>query len=445
MREIGSRVEMFIDDWLIDRLRGARLRLHAPEKREVVLEMNAVAEDSNACYFNFFEDDGRIRMYYRGYASDVKDRDEQTANTAESADGVHFTRPKLGIVPFKGSAENHVVYQGREGHNFCAFRDDNPACPPDQRYKAVGGEWMKLCGFVSPDGYRWRKIREEPLEVAGAFDSLNVAFWDGRLGCYRLFSRFFLPPFTRCIQSSVSDDFIHWSDPVPHAYAPEPDLEQYYTNATVPCPGAEHILLSFPKRFVPDRTKIGDQPEYAYQGEGISDAVLLSSRDGVHWHRFREAWVRPGLDERNWTHRNNMVARGIARTSPREWSMYVSEHYAWTTNRLRRLAIRPFGFASLHADFAGGSCLTHPLTFTGARLHLNYATSAAGSLRVEVREADGTPIPGFRRRDMAPLYGDELDSVVQWKGGDLSALQERPVCLKVELKDADLYALRFGE
>jgi len=444
MREIGSRVEIIADEWLIERMRGLRLLPHAPERREVVLEMNAVAEDHNAAYFNFFEDDGRIRMYYRGSASDIHDSEMQTVDYAESADGIHFTRPALGIVEFGGSTANHVVYRGPAGHNFCAFRDDNPACPPEQRYKAVGGGWEKLYGFVSSDGLRWRQLRAEPLEVKGAFDSLNVAFWDGRLGCYRLFSRFFLPPFIRCIQSSVSDDFIHWSEPAPHEYH-DPGIEQYYTNATTPCPGAEHMLLSFPKRFIPERTKIEGGADYLEQGEGISDAVFMSSRDGVRWRRFREAWVRPGLDQRNWTHRNNMIARGIARTSAAEWSMYISEHYEWKTNRLRRLAIRPFGFVSLHADFAGGSALTHPFTFTGARLRLNFSTSAAGSIRVEIRDADGKAIAGFRGKDMKPLFGDELDSVVQWKGGDLASLQGKPIRLKIDLKDADLFAMQFSE
>lgn len=445
MREIGSRIELFVDDWLIERMRSVRLQLHAPERREVVLEMNAIAEDHNAAYFNFFEDDERLRMYYRGYASDIENSPLQTVNYAESTDGIHFIRPNLGINSFQGSTENHVVYQGNEGHNFCVFRDDNPACLPEQRYKAVAGEWQKLYGFVSPDGLRWRKIREEPLEVTGAFDSLNVPFWDARSRCYRLFSRFFLPPFIRCIQSSVSDDFIHWSDPVPHEYA-DSAVEQYYTNATIPCPGAEHILLSFPKHFMADRTKINAREGYLEVGEGLSDAIFMSSRDGVHWQRFREAWVRPGLDQRNWTHRNNMVARGIARTLECEWSMYISEHYEWSTNRLRRLAIRPYGFVSLHADYRGGSCITYPLTFTGSRLRLNYSSSAAGSIRIEIQDAAGKPLPGFRLRDMALLFGDELDAVVHWKGGeDLSALSGKAVRLRVELKDADVYALRFSD
>ena len=42
---------------------------------------------------------------------------------------------------------------------------------------------------------------------------------------------------------------------------------------------------------------------------GVSDNVIMSSRDGRHWDRpFLESWVKPGLDQRNWTQRNLIVA-----------------------------------------------------------------------------------------------------------------------------------------
>lgn len=444
MHDIGSRVEPFVDQWLIDRIHGACLRINPPERREVVLEMTAPAEGPTSCYFNLFEDEGRIRLYYRGNSpGDASPL--QTVDYAESTDGIYFTRPELNQIPFHGSTRNHIVYEGVAGHNLHVFRDGSPACMPGERYKAVGGEWEKLQGFASPDGIRWRKLREEPLDVKGTFDSLNVAFWDSRLGLYRLFSRHF-DQNVRAIQSCTSEDFIHWSTPIPHDYGPDSTPEHYYTNATIPCPGAEHVLLSFPKRFVPERTKVTPPPNsgYEYQGAGVSDAVFMSSRDGVHWHRFREAWLRPGLDSGNWTHRNNMVAWGIARTSREEWSMYVSEHYGWTTNRLRRLAVRPWGFASIHAGFGGGELLTHPLRFSGAALHLNASTSAVGCVQVEIQEPGGKPVEGFKLADMAPWFGDELDAPVAWKQGDLSQLSGRPIRLRIVLKDADLFALRFG-
>ncbi len=441
MREIGSRVELFVDDWLIDRMRGVRRMLHAPERREVVLAMTPPAESPGACYFNCFLDEGRLRLYYRGVTAGGDDSPAQTVNLALSDDGIHFTRPAFGRYDCGGSTANNVVYRGADAHNFCVFRDDNPACPPAARYKAVGGGWEQLYGFVSPDGLHWRKLREAPLEANGTFDSLNVVYWDDRLKCYRMFSRYFTEgTWIRGIQSCTSPDFLHWSDPVPHDYGPGEPLEHYYTNATVPCPGAAHILLAFPKRFLPARQK--DTAGMSVPGEGVSDAVFMASRDGVHWQRFREAWVRPGPDPRNWTHRSNMVARGIF-AQPHEWSLYISEHYAWPTARLRRLAIRPYGFVSLHGDFAGGTCVTRPLVFDGARLHLNYATSGAGSVRVELQDAGGTPLPGFRLRDMAPLYGDALDEPVAWKtGGDLARLRGTPVRVKFALQDADVFALQ---
>ena len=218
---------------------------------------------------------------------------------------------------------------------------------------------------------------------------------------------------------------------------------QFYTNATVPCPGAEHILLSFPMRFLPDRTLETEGMDYP--GDGLSDAVFMSSRDGVHWDRtFRQAWLRPGRDARNWTHRNQTPAAGIVETGEGEWSMYIAEHYGWSDNRLRRVTVRPWGFASLHADVRG-EAVTPPLTFEGRQLLLNYATSAAGSVRVEIQDGDGAPLPGFALEDAQPLFGDCLDDAARWAAGDeVAALQGRTVRLRFVIEDADLFSLRFG-
>ena len=105
-----------------------------------------------------------------------------------------------------------------------------------------------------------------------------------------------------------------------------------------------------------------------------------------------------------------MPAWGIVQTSPDEFSMYVSEHYGWPDNRLRRVTVRRHGFASVHADHAGGEFTTKPLIFSGDKLVLNYATSAAGNLQVEIQDESGKPLPGYALADMKPLYGDELDA-----------------------------------
>jgi len=111
----------------------------------------------------------------------------------------------------------------------------------------------------------------------------------------------------------------------------------------------------------------------------------------------------------------------------------------------RRYTIRPDGFVSIHAPLAGGALLTPVFTFTGSRLELNFSASAAGSLRVEFQEPDGRPVSGFTMDDAWETLGDALDRTVLWKGGpDVGALAGRPVRLKIVLRDADLFSLRFG-
>ena len=444
--DIEMRWEPLVDRHLMDRLEGATHRLHAPVRREVAMEMNGPCECSTSYYYNLFRDEDRVRLYYRGmHALQPDGATQQTANLAESTDGIHFTRPNLGAVEVNGSTDNNVVWFDHGAHNFSVFRDRNPACDPEQRYKAVGSgtdsdDIQRLYGFSSPDGVHWRKIQEKPFSIPGGFDSLNVPFWDALQGCYRLFSRYGdSVRHVRAVQSSQSDDFFHWTDPVQHEYADGAPWEQFYTNATVPCPGAEHVLLSFPMRFVPDRTRSTEGMDYP--GEGISDSVFMSSRDGVHWDRpFLEAWLRPGLDQCNWTHRNIMPATGIIPTAPEEWSMYVGENYGWKTNLLRRVTVRPMGFASVNGSPEGGELLTRVLTFAGKRLYLNYSTSATGSLAVAICDPDGRPLDGFD--EMSPMFGDELDAPVAY---DLSRVRGKSVRLRFRLKDADLFALRTGD
>ena len=85
-----------------------------------------------------------------------------------------------------------------------------------------------------------------------------------------------------------------------------------------------------------------------------------------------------------------------------------------------------------------------PLVFEGRELVLNVSTSAAGSVLVEIQNAQGRPMSGFGLGDAVEIFGDEIELPVRWKGGsDVSSLSGKPVCLRFLLRDADLYSLRF--
>ncbi len=449
--DIGSRSELFVDSFLVDQRKGVDLKLHEPVKREVVLVTDQPWEGPTCCYVSVVQDGKIVRLYYRGSAGGSDHSADQVTCVAESTDGIHFTRPKLGLIEAGGTKDNNVVWRGIESHNFAVTLDANPAAKPGERFKALAGlkepgkNWQEgatpggLFAFGSADGLRWHKLQPEPVMTNGAFDSQNLAFWDARRGSYVCYSRIFTT--VRAIQSTTSADFLHWSEGQPNIYKADVPVEHFYTSATMACPGSPHLMLAFPKRFMSARKKI---PEH--KTPGVSDAVFMTSRDGVHWDRpFLDAWVRPGPDPKNWTDRNCMTAWGIVETAPDEWSLYVSEHYRSADNRLRRVTVRKQGFASMHADAKGGEFTTLPLRFSGDKLLLNYATSAAGSVQIEIQDETGSPIPGYTLADMPLLYGDELEAAAQWKSGkDLHALAGKTIRLRVAMRDADLYALHFG-
>lgn len=441
---IGSRWELFVDEYLVAKKSGVALKLAEPVRREVVLTTDQPWEGQTCAYFSAIQDGSKVRLYYRGSAGGSDHSEDQVTCMVESDDGIHFTRPKLGLIEAGGTKDNNVIWRGVESHNFAPFLDSNPNVKPEERYKALGGvkqpgkNWAQgatpggLYAFTSPDGIHWKKMKPEPVITKGAFDSQNLAFWDATRSRYMSFSRIFSNK-VRAIQSMTSNDFLAWGDGVPHSYAEGVPAEHFYTSATVACPTAPHLFLSFPKRFATSREKVKGH----VGGKGVSDAVFMSSRDGTHWDRpFLEAWVRPGPDIDNWTERSNMTACGIYESSDKEWSLYISEHYRHPDHRIRRLSVRKQGFASMHADAKGGEFTTKPITFTGTKLLLNSSTSAVGFIKIEALDEAGKVVA-----KSAEIFGDEFEANVL----DVSKLTGKPITLRVQMKDADVYALRFAD
>jgi hypothetical protein len=434
VRDIGDRRELFIDDYLVGTQRGVDLRLHPPTPREVALPLNQPWAGPTTGYTAVMKDGDLFRLYY---TNDLGGTQPDCTSYAESKDGITWAMPKLGLFEFNGSRDNNLVWVGKGIHNFNPFRDANPRAAPEQRYKALAGGPPRL--FVSPDAIHWKMLQDKPVLTDGPDDSQNLAFWDGGRGKYVAYARFFKEG-VRHIRTSTSPDFVHWapSRPVDLGKAP---AEHLYTNAITPYFRAPHLYVGIPMRFVPDR-----KPDPKHPYPGVSDGVLITSRDGFHFdRRFLESFIRPDLGIRNWTDRTNLPTWGVVPTGPDEMSVYWVEHFRHPSIRLRRGSLRLDGFASVHAPPEGGEFTTKLLTFKGSKLRINFATSAPGSVRVAVLDRDGAEVPGFGLADCPEIYGNEIERTVAWKGGpDVSPLAGRPVRLRFVMKGADLYALRFA-
>jgi hypothetical protein len=88
--------------------------------------------------------------------------------------------------------------------------------------------------------------------------------------------------------------------------------------------------------------------------------------------------------------------------------------------------------------------VTKPFAFTGEELEINYATSAAGSLRFELQDESGDALPGYALADSREIIGDQIARIVVWADGtSVKALAGKTIRLRVVLEDADLFSLRF--
>lgn len=439
VREIGSRRELFVDDYLIERLRGVKQQLHRPQPRDVALVCDAPWEGNTSAYYTLFADGDRFRMYYRGEHFDVstqKAAHPEVTCYAESRDGINWEKPKLGLFEFAGSKDNNIVHTESGCHNFTPFKDENPNCSPDARYKALAGaskQWGKgLQAYKSPDGIHWTLLREEPVITDGNFDSQNLAFWDAERKCYLDFHRKSRLG-VRDIMTATSSDFLNWTQPVFLEYGSAP-REHLYTNAIQPYVRAPHLLLGFPTRFQPAHEQV--------------EPILMTSRDALNFHRWSEELIPITAPAERDGNRSNYMTWGLLKLpgQDRELSVYATErYYAGPGSRVRRFTFRTDGFVSLHADSGEGEVVTRPVRFEGKRLSLNYAAANGGGVRVELQDEEGKPIPGFSAADCRPLAEDAIDAVVAWSGGDLSSLAARPVRLRFVIRDADVYSIKFTQ
>ncbi|MCY3990172.1 MAG: hypothetical protein OXF50_02970 [Caldilineaceae bacterium] len=505
--DIGSRLELMIDDYLIARLSGGAVRrLNRPTPREVVLVTDMPWEGNTCLYFTVFQDGPIYRMYYRGshYVTTATTQEvphPAAVCYAESADGIHWTKPNLGLVEFNGSVQNNIILDKQESRfpvsEFAPFKDANPNAAPDAKYKAwtVRYDPRGLHPLSSPDGIHWTPMSDEAVITHGLFDSHNLAFWDTLRGEYRDYHRSLYhetgaQPYSaksvggrnadtprgsrygRDVLTATSQDFIHWTDPVYINYT-EGRTDELYINGIIPYSRAPHIFLGFPARYI-DRgwsDAIEDLPELAHRrrranaksendtserrGSALTDSMFMTSRDGQTFKLWPESFIRPGLRPRdNWAYGDNYPNWGLVTTksaidgAPDEISLYLTEGY-WRGEslNLRRYTLRIDGFVSVQAPLSGGEVVTKALIFAGRQLILNFSASAAGSIRVEIlRDQMDAPIAGFTLDDCVEVLGDDLARVVRWADGpDVSRLAGIPVRLRFVLKDADLFSFRFSE
>ena len=174
-------------------------------------------------------ENGKYRLWYEAWGRDYgveygADFDGRLCY-AESNDGVHWTKPNLGLISYRGSKDNNIVIDGAlmrqmgfHGHSI--FID--PTGSKEERYRCVFYGKLKsgpdrsigIIAFAySQDGLHWhwglapklQNVRHTPIMPYGS-DTQNVVFWDKSIRKYVGYFRAWGANEARCIARHPPND-----------------------------------------------------------------------------------------------------------------------------------------------------------------------------------------------------------------------------------------------
>ena len=498
MLNIQNRRECFFDPYLIDEEKTtAPARLHKPVRRGVLFEMDQPWEGHTHMHSLVYAQ-GKWRLYYIGQHNN---REKRCVAMMESDDGLHWTRPDLGIVEYDGSRHNNIILNnemldkfGFNGFdNFSVFYDESPRCKPEEKFKMVGwwfGHVALVC-LKSADGIHFTKC--DLITEDGEFDSQNRAFWSeghGKYFCYyrgehepgkgvdamdrsytsRVARELFDPEtfamrdpgdgthtFMRDVRMIESEDFENWTKQKPITFNGK-DF-QLYNNCVFPYPRAPHMLIAFPLRYAERKSWTKNYDELcgrearrermrvmARYGLAITDSLFMASRDGCYFTKYDEALLPPPPENPGaFVYGDGAAIPAVVEVpseipgADREYMIVVRENFRCVEghNRMVKYTVRLDGFVSRCAGSEPAKLVTKEFIYRGNELYANIETSARGGAFFTLK-------CGEESYTSCEVFGNATHKRIRFEDdGAVARLSGKPVTLEVEMFDCDLYAIKF--
>ncbi len=370
---------------------------------------------------------------------------------AESADGLHWVKPELGLFAFEGSKANNIVAIWQMSET-AIFRD--PVASPEERYKAF--IWDKvsddpnradygLFGAVSPDGLRWSRL-PEPL-IREFCDTQNIVYWCEQKKKYVGYFRGGLGG--RAIRYAETDDFRQWPSPeiIAHPGPLDHPSDDYYNNGFTRHPDDPAIKLIFNSVFHHNTDLLDVRLGITHTGKVVNwvsyEPIIPVGKPG-DWD-CAAIYVGPNMVRLP----DGALAvpyHGLNYTHGEHFGPFYGDYddgksgYAWAQWDDGRIA----GIeAADHGEFWTGAEVC-----TGGPIEINARTSKVGRVEVELWESltwfVSKPIPGFTFAECVPFTGDELWTPLRWRGkADLSELKGKRIQLRVRLSSAKIFGYRL--
>jgi hypothetical protein len=466
---VGLEKQLLVDDYVVAHRHNIHRDLQPAAKAndgQAVLVRDRPWEQANLFQVQSVLHDGERFVMHYGYTGPV-----DYCCRAESEDGVHWTKPALGLREFDGSRENNLV-----DHRGAVWFLDPHETDPARRYKAVhrplesSGLPQAACLAYSADGLAWHSYHEGQPVTGRATDTLNQLAWDERAQVYRLLTRTDFgagggPTEYRGAREmtnpDVNADPANWTTVREWVFDREgPDevlRRQIHTVNFWQHAGIDFglmVVMEWPAFNIPqvDASQDGQRHERDVWN------CYLATRRGGHESDWDLSWIYaekpliarggPGAFDKDLIHN----AASIVTWQDRHWIFYTG----WPNGHMRHPYRPAIGLATVELDRfvylepwqeeEPGWIITRPFELAGSRLELN-ADARGGSVAVEVLDASGEPLPGFTREEAQPLAGvDGLRLEPSWTGGEpLGDLKGQTIRLKVHLDRARFYAFQVRD
>ena len=452
---VGRNPVLFADPRMILSAEEVRTRLHPPRKTgERLLISDKPWEDATLNWFSVLHQDGKFRMWYECYDRDGwPTADDTSFCYAESEDGIRWGKPNLGLLNYKGSTDNNILFRQigvgasrSRVHGSGVFYDSSAPeasrfkCVSQGLFQGIGERPYYIAGMTSPDGLNWTRL-EKPICHVFA-DSQYSCHWNPMPGKYVLYGR--VGGRGRAIGRSVSDRFESFPSlslvlQTDDQHPPQTDL---YNPACVLYPGRTDLVMMFPSLF-------------NHQTDTL-DIHFAVSNDGEKWTwPDREtAWIPLGAEGEP-DSGSLYMANGCVEVEDEIWFYFGASRLKHEETNLdtlvdplnqrvySRAVAKKDRLVSASAGVKDGRFLTPLLKPVGRFLSVTADIRQGGELRVGLRDSKGKAVPGRALSDCELITSSCSGHKIRWKDSEVVKTPEESVQIEVEMRNADVFSFRF--
>ncbi len=430
---------LFLDAMVTEESQGLTRVFHSAEKHPgnpVMRTTEAWEGWGPYLYGTVLRDEGRLKMWYSCIGSD-----SGYTCYAESTDGITWTKPKLGIVDFKGSTANNIV--GTMGlPSVMKLGDKRWAM-----YSWGGDSGAQV--MFSEDGLRWTQGKTKLFPTSDVVNFFYDPYRERHVSTYKVANRRH-----RATGLAVSSDGLEWSKPVEGpvfgADDLDPDASQVYGMPVFPYQG---MYVGLPWIYHARWMKYGDydSPKKMYEAQEGSpctvDVQMTWGWNLIQWNRTpdRKPFIALGPDG-SWDDGMIYTARAPVVMGDKLGFYYggfdqVHDDYKDVHGAIGLATLRLDGFCSMRAGVKEGWLISRREVFRTPRVTINAKTAPTGFVAAELLDRNNNVIPGFSRADCIPFTGDSVRGTIEWKTESFpKKLIDADKKVRFFVKNADLYS-----